>query len=65
MNAIEELRKQPGYIGAREAGRLLGVSRYTILDWAKAEKSFTYRIGSATKLHRADLADWMEARRVL
>jgi excisionase family DNA binding protein len=65
MNAIEELRKQGGYIGAREAGRLLGVSRYTILDWAREGKLPAFRIGNATKLDRHDLAIWLEARRVL
>jgi excisionase family DNA binding protein len=65
MNAIEELRKQSGYIGSREAGQLLGVSRYTILDWAREGKLPAYRIGNATKLDRADLASWLEARRVL
>ena len=52
MSAIEELRQMGGYIGVRDAAKLLGVSRYTMYEWVKKSMISAYRIGNATKLDR-------------
>jgi excisionase family DNA binding protein len=64
MSAIEELRQMGGYIGVRDAAKLLGVSRYTMYEWVKKSMISAYRIGNATKLDRRELAAWIEDRKI-
>ncbi len=64
MTTIETLRSRPGYIGVREASGLIGVSRYTLLDWIGAGKMPAVKIGNALKIDRADLAAWLETRKL-
>jgi excisionase family DNA binding protein len=64
MSAIEELRQVGGYIGVRDAAKLLGVSRYTMYEWVKKSMISAYRIGNATKLDRRELAAWIEDRKI-
>jgi excisionase family DNA binding protein len=65
MNVIETLRTTTGYIGVREAAGYLGVRKETLLDWIRAN-TFPIpvtQIGNALKFDRADLDDYLEARR--
>jgi excisionase family DNA binding protein len=64
MTVIETLRNTTGYIGVKEAAAYLGVRKETLLDWIKAGSFPCYKIGNALKIDRAELADWLEARRV-
>jgi excisionase family DNA binding protein len=61
-NTLETL--QPGFIGVREAADLIGVNRYSLLDWIRDGKIPAYKIGNAFKIDRLVLAAWLEARRV-
>jgi excisionase family DNA binding protein len=65
MNTIEDLRKQKGLAGVPEVCRVLGKSRNTVFAWVKAGRLKAYWIGNALKFDRSELADWLEARRVL
>ena len=62
MNAIEELRSRPGYIGVLAASKLVGRSKKTLNKWINAKTLKASRIGNANKIDRSYLADWLEAR---
>jgi excisionase family DNA binding protein len=48
-------------IDAREAGRVLAISRRTILDWALREKIPCYRFSSkCVRFSRAELLSWRD-----
>lgn len=61
---IERLRQRTGFISSTEALGILGTTRKTLCAWVRRGTIHAYRIGSAYAFDPAELAEWIEARRV-
>lgn len=61
---VQKLRARIGLLGIAEVSELLGFHEVTLRNWVRAGKLPAVRIAGQWRFDPAELAGWVEARRM-
>lgn len=62
VQAQEDASRVPEILTSTEAADLIGVSRPTLMKWARAGDIASFEVRSHTRFRTADVAAWMHKR---